>query len=278
VEIKEIQMKWTFALALLVLPFATRSFAADIRGQVATAEGVPVCALVLASGRSMFSCNPIGEYSLTDLPLEPDGSVNLQVYADGFLPFYRTLTVFGDQSVVMTRAGSCPVDSDGLSNRNPLDGTYTLTRASVFFNDSSIADTASGELSVEGTMTIMGNAVTQVFTITINGDVTNYAASAQMEDFGYYLQLQEEGFPIPTFAVLVERGDKVVTDINANAVGGDYSEVDHWVKVAGATPAIQAMSVADQPFVVASGRPGSLLGDVLNAQGMRPALLDKEAR
>jgi hypothetical protein len=121
----------SLGIAVLVLfSISMNSFAVDLTGDVATTDGTPVCAQVLASGKSMFSCNPTGPFSLKNLPLESDGAIKLQVYADGFMPFVIRTTDFGYQSVVMQRPASRPVD-DGLSDQSPLDGTYTLIRASV---------------------------------------------------------------------------------------------------------------------------------------------------
>ena len=50
-----------------------------------------VCALVLANGQNMFSCNEnSGQFSL-DVPLDEDGNVTLMVFADGFKP-YKLIT------------------------------------------------------------------------------------------------------------------------------------------------------------------------------------------
>jgi hypothetical protein len=64
--------------------------------------------MVLASGKFMFSCNPPGVMSLPNLPPEPDGTVKRQIYADGFFPKIDTLTDSTNESVVMTRSGTCP--------------------------------------------------------------------------------------------------------------------------------------------------------------------------
>jgi len=65
--------------------------------------------MVLASGQFMFSCDPIGVFSLTDLPREPtDGTVKRQIYADGFFPEITVLPDSVDEAVVMTRSGICP--------------------------------------------------------------------------------------------------------------------------------------------------------------------------
>ena len=75
-------------------------------GQGAKVE--PVCAMVLASGEFMFSCNPIGEFSLENLPREADGTVVRQIYADGFFPSVRTLTMSGVERVTLDGAFNCP--------------------------------------------------------------------------------------------------------------------------------------------------------------------------
>ena len=80
----------------------------DLTGTVETADGTGLCALVLASGDFMFSCNPNGPYSLTDLPREGDDTVKRQVYVDGFFPEVDVLQDSVDETVVMTRASSCP--------------------------------------------------------------------------------------------------------------------------------------------------------------------------
>jgi len=80
----------------------------DLTGTIKTDNGTDICAMVLASGQFMFSCNPIGVFSLTDLPRENNGTVKRQIYADGFFPKVEVLTVSADEDVVMTRSGTCP--------------------------------------------------------------------------------------------------------------------------------------------------------------------------
>ena len=80
----------------------------DLGGTIKTINGQDICAMVLASGKYMFSCNPIGVFSLTDLPLENNGTVKRQVYADGFFPKIDVLTGSSNEAVVMTQSGTCP--------------------------------------------------------------------------------------------------------------------------------------------------------------------------
>ena len=70
--------------------------------------GSDICAMVLASGKFMFSCNPEGVFSLPELPSESDGTVKRQIYADGFFPKIDVLPGSSDDAVVMARSGTCP--------------------------------------------------------------------------------------------------------------------------------------------------------------------------
>lgn len=80
----------------------------NIDGTVKDSNGVDVCAMVLASGKYKFSCNPVGVYSLANLPRRADGTVKLQAYADGFLPFTDTVIASGTKLITLTPAGTCP--------------------------------------------------------------------------------------------------------------------------------------------------------------------------
>jgi len=80
----------------------------NLSGTINATDGSDICAMVLASGQFMFSCNPAGVFSLTDLPRENDGTVKRQIYADGFFPEVDTLTESSVDTVVMTRSGTCP--------------------------------------------------------------------------------------------------------------------------------------------------------------------------
>jgi hypothetical protein len=52
-------------------------------------EGNPVCALVLANGQYVFSCDGTGAYQL-NVPLDVNGEVTVSAFADGFTPFTIT--------------------------------------------------------------------------------------------------------------------------------------------------------------------------------------------
>jgi len=80
----------------------------DLSGTMKTEDGTDICAMVLASGQFMFSCNPPGVFSLTDLPRDDNGTVKRQIYGDGFFPKIDTLTGSSSEAVVMSRSGTCP--------------------------------------------------------------------------------------------------------------------------------------------------------------------------
>ncbi|MCP4344597.1 MAG: hypothetical protein GY795_03600 [Desulfobacterales bacterium] len=65
-----------------------------ISGYVMAGDGTPLCAMVLANGQHMFTCNPTGEHEL-EVPLPDDGSdqITIFAFAEGFGPFRQTLDI-----------------------------------------------------------------------------------------------------------------------------------------------------------------------------------------
>jgi hypothetical protein len=67
----------------------------------------PICAMVLANGAYMFSCDGSGRYSL-EFPLDSKGQFKLQVYADGFAPSVQSFDEFSlGSDVRMARSTEC---------------------------------------------------------------------------------------------------------------------------------------------------------------------------
>jgi len=62
----------------------------EIEGTVSL-DGIPLCAMVLANGQYMFSCDPYGEYQLT-VPLDPNGEITLFVFVDGLQPYKEIIS------------------------------------------------------------------------------------------------------------------------------------------------------------------------------------------
>ena len=67
---------------------------AIISGTV-NAGSTPVCAMVLANGQQMFSCNSsLGLYDL-NVPLDDNGNITLMVFAGGFTPYKQVIRANG---------------------------------------------------------------------------------------------------------------------------------------------------------------------------------------
>ena len=62
---------------------------ASLSGTVTTASGIPLCAMVLANGQYMFSCDGQGSFALTP-PLDANGMVTLFAFVDGMSPYTTT--------------------------------------------------------------------------------------------------------------------------------------------------------------------------------------------
>jgi hypothetical protein len=87
---KESGLSAAFALIALVLSLSTEAATwVPIQGNVRLADGTPVCAMVLANGEYMFSCDGTGAYRL-NVPLDSNGDITLHAFADGFAPFSVT--------------------------------------------------------------------------------------------------------------------------------------------------------------------------------------------
>lgn len=259
----------TFFAFICLLSIPGLAIAVDLTGQVQADDGTPVCALVLASGRNVFSCNPTGPFSLANLPTEADGTVRLQVYAQGFRPFVRVLNNFDYQTVVMTRAGNCPVD-DGLSDVSSLAGTYTFLRASVFFGDGSLEDSSAidGNFSISGTMTIStGGVIRQNITATLDGETASATFSSNIvEDMGHALVIDDEDLNFVYTLSVLERGKKLTTWTSDEIFGG--GEVDQWRKVSGAQSA-QALSLIPANGTGIPVNAGSAWAEIVRTLGLR---------
>ena len=122
-EMTLITTQYYWAQRLLIALFlslgsVSLAFSANLKGTVETANGTPLCALAIASGQSTFTCAPAGVFSFQDLPLEPDGTIKLQLYADGFYPNVTTLSVFNPQQIIMQPAEICDGGGGGpLTNK-----------------------------------------------------------------------------------------------------------------------------------------------------------------
>lgn len=86
----------------------------NLLGQVKSGDGAPLCAMVLANGEHIFSCDVNhGAYDLT-VPVDTKGNVTLFAFADGFQPYTQTFS-----------ASSCGSNNKSLVER--LIGVWDFT-------------------------------------------------------------------------------------------------------------------------------------------------------
>ena len=80
----------------------------DISGSVLLQDTqTPICAMVLANGQFIFSCDGTGSYAL-NIPLDANGQFKLQAYAQGFAPLTQTFDEFQTiNDVRLARAAEC---------------------------------------------------------------------------------------------------------------------------------------------------------------------------
>lgn len=57
-----------------------------VRGAVFDENETPVCAMILANGQHIFSCDTVGEFEL-EVPLDNNGEITLFAFCDGFQPY-----------------------------------------------------------------------------------------------------------------------------------------------------------------------------------------------
>ncbi|MDS4041505.1 MAG: hypothetical protein RKP20_10040 [Candidatus Competibacter sp.] len=87
-------------------PVQTSTGRYRLTGTALDGSGNPACALALASGRCMFTCGPgslrceggtaslpFGQFDLTDLPTEANGTIVLQVFVQGFISSTNSIPV-----------------------------------------------------------------------------------------------------------------------------------------------------------------------------------------
>ena len=155
----------------------------NLSGTIKTVGDTNICAMVLASGKFMFSCNPNGPFSLTNLTRENNGTVKRQIYADGFFPKVDVLPDSVDETVMMTRSGVCP------SYNTPYD-------AGVF------PDSAGKRINISGKVLIQGSQTPICAMVLANGQFMfscdgtgSYALNIPLDTNGQFkLQVYADGF------------------------------------------------------------------------------------
>jgi hypothetical protein len=155
----------------------------DLNGTLSSIDGPDVCALILASGQFMFSCDPLGVYALNGLPREPDDTVTRQIYADGFFPSVKTLGGTTSEPVALVASNDCrtynPASFADI-NRQSAGDLHTIA-GNVFVQNSTEAVCAL----------VLANGAF-VFSCDSSG---SYALEFPLDDDGLFtLQVYADGF------------------------------------------------------------------------------------
>jgi len=155
----------------------------DISGTIKATNDADICAMVLASGQYMFSCDPVGVFSLTGLPRENDSTVKRQIYADGFFPKINILTDSMDEAVFMIRSGTCP------SYNPPYDPGYFPGSAGKWIETS--GSVKVGENGVPVCAMVLANGQ---YTFSCDG-TGGYGLNIPLDTNGQFkLQVYADGF------------------------------------------------------------------------------------
>ena len=155
----------------------------DLSGTIKTANGTNICAMVLASGQFMFSCNPVGDFSLTNLPRESDGTVKRQIYADGFFPKADILTGSSNDAVIMAQSGACP------GYNAPYDPAFVPASAGKWINISGKVLQQNSQTAICAMVLANGQ-----FMFSCDGS-GSYALNIPLDNNGQFkLQVYADGF------------------------------------------------------------------------------------
>jgi len=104
-----------------------------ISGTVQNNEGTSLCAMILANGEYMFSCDANNGIYELDVPLDADGNITLFAFCDGLAPFKKILT---SQKSETFNISMQPASSDSRY--------MNITAA--------LSETASGWVKISGTV------------------------------------------------------------------------------------------------------------------------------
>ncbi len=103
-----------------------------------TYNDTPLCAMVLANGQHMFTCDDVGKYEL-DVPLDANGEITLFAFVSGLAPFEEIIDISS-------------LDSDiTMQSASPDSRAATVTTA---IDTGTVAE---GYARISGTITLDGN-------------------------------------------------------------------------------------------------------------------------
>lgn len=213
-----------------------------ITGTALAANGNATCALALASGRCMFTCGPgslrceggtsslpFGKFQFNDLALESDGTVNLQIFAQGNISHTRKITCSGGSaanarwnsynntccrnSAGTLFASTYEVTVDGVTKQSVSSSCTSSSSTEAFSSATSgtknftsrVSSSACGTSTASGTVTMASNACYQ-FQLSVESDgslvnrfgTVNCPASAEATAF----EADTETTPMAIFPML----------------------------------------------------------------------------
>ena len=119
-----------------------------LQGTLVDANNQPACGLALASGRCVFTCGPgsprceggtdslpFGQFDLTDLPTEADGTLNLQTFASGSMPGLQVVKSDGTAQLVNSGVSRASSGAINTSHSEASPGRYRLIGTLVDANN-----------------------------------------------------------------------------------------------------------------------------------------------
>ncbi len=111
-----------------------------------------------------------------------------------------------------------------------LDGTYSLTRASVIYRDGRLFDSEQSNVQMSGTLVIRDNSMITSINSIINGELLGLTVSNTFRDNNYFFVITGNDFSINSIILTRKKGGFTTFTNTAS-----YSEVDQWIKINNST-------------------------------------------